>query len=49
MRRVRPKYFVPMHSFGDLAALGRFARETSQPGVETILFERPGQGRTIEI
>jgi len=49
MDRIKPKYFVPMHTFGKTAALKRFYRSLSPKHPPVFLYQAPGDIIEIDI
>lgn len=50
MREVHPRFFVPMHAFGRLEALQRFAAEAEVPADVTLLsYEKLGTFARIDL
>lgn len=47
--RVRPPVFVPMHGFGDLDSLSRFARDLAAPAGRVLTFDAVGARREITL
>lgn len=49
VERIRPRYFVPMHAFGDTRAVARFIAEAATPGVEMFAYQAMGDAWEIEL
>jgi len=45
---VKPRLFVPMHTFGETQAIAKFLKENPQPGKEIFQYRETGDGMVWE-
>ncbi|HOP73898.1 MAG TPA: MBL fold metallo-hydrolase [Bacillota bacterium] len=49
IEKIKPKFFVPMHTFGKTATLKRFYRSLAPEHPPVFLYQEPGDSMEIEI
>lgn len=46
---VRPRFFVPMHAFGNTASIAEFANSLNAPDTELFVYENTGDQVVLEV
>ena len=49
IKTVNPKFFVPMHTFGDLGSIARFLTENPQPAQKFFHYQKTGDSVVLEL